>query len=75
MTSETTPSDSTPDIESLAESFIEQLHAEETPTIEQYAQAFPALASEIRDLFPTILDMEKLRLHKSSGPGAADGGG
>ncbi|HUT94854.1 MAG TPA: protein kinase [Thermoguttaceae bacterium] len=57
----------TPDIESLAERFIEQIHAGETPTIDQYAQAYPALADEIRDLFPTIMGMEKLRRHKSSG--------
>jgi eukaryotic-like serine/threonine-protein kinase len=62
-----TPSDNTPDIESLAERFIEQLHAGETPTIEQYANAYPTLADEIRDLFPTILDMETLRRHKSTG--------
>jgi len=57
----------TPDVESLAEQFIEQLHAGETPTIEQYAEGYPALADEIRYLFPTILDMETLRRLKSSG--------
>jgi eukaryotic-like serine/threonine-protein kinase len=62
-----TPSDNIPDIESLAERFIEQLHAGETPNIEEYAQAYPMLADEIRDLFPTILDMETLRRHKSTG--------
>lgn len=56
-----------PDIESLAERLIEQMHAGETPTIDQYAQAYPALADEIRDLFPTIMDMETLRRRKSSG--------
>ena len=61
------PNRDTPDVESLAEQFIEQLHAGETPTIEQYTEAYPALADEIRDLFPTILDMETLRRHKSSG--------
>ena len=57
----------TPNIESVTERFLEQMHAGENPTVEQFAQAYPALADEIRDLFPTILNMEKLRRHKSSG--------
>jgi tRNA A-37 threonylcarbamoyl transferase component Bud32 len=67
MMSEPSRSDNATDIETLAEQFVEQLHAGETPTIKQYAQAYPALADEIRDLFPTILKMETMRRHKSSG--------
>ncbi|TWU39779.1 serine/threonine protein kinase [Novipirellula artificiosorum] len=61
------PNRSPPRIESLAERFIEQLHDDESPTIEGYAGEYPALADEIRELFPTILNMETLRRHKSSG--------
>ena len=46
------------DIETLVERFIEELQTGESPTIEQYAVANPELAEEIRDLFPTILDVE-----------------
>lgn len=61
------PNRDTPSIESLAERFIEQLHGGDAPTIDEYVQTYPALADEIRDLFPTILNMETLRRHKSSG--------
>ena len=67
MMSEPNRKHSTTDIETLAEQFIEKLHAGETPTIDRYAQAYPDLAEEIRELFPTILGMETLRRHKSSG--------
>ena len=61
------PNRDTPSIESLAERFIEQLHGGDAPTIDGYVQAYPTLADEICDLFPTILNMETLRRHKSSG--------
>jgi tetratricopeptide (TPR) repeat protein len=61
------PDSKTPDIESLAEQFVEQLHAGSTPSIEGFAAEHPELAGEIRELFPTILNMEMLRRQKSSG--------
>ncbi len=61
------PNGDTPSIESLAERFVEQLHGGDAPTIDGYVQAYPALADEIRDLFPTILRVETLRRCKTSG--------
>lgn len=45
-------------LERLASIFAEQLRDGRPATIEQYAAAHPALADEIRELFPVILAME-----------------
>ncbi len=45
-------------LERLASVFAEQLRDGRPATIEQYAEAHPALADEIRELFPVILAME-----------------
>lgn len=45
-------------LERLASVFADQLRQGRPATIEQYAAAHPALAEEIRDLFPVILAME-----------------
>lgn len=47
-------------IEQLAEEFAERYRRGERPTVEEYAVAHPELASEIRDLFPTLAMMEEL---------------
>ena len=45
-------------LERLASVFAEQLRDGRPATIEQYAKSHPALADEIRELFPVILAME-----------------
>ena len=45
-------------LERLASVFAEQLRDGRPATIEQYAESHPALADEIRGLFPVILAME-----------------
>ena len=45
--------------EELASEFADRYRNGERPSIDEYASAHPALAEEIRDLFPTIAAMEK----------------
>ena len=56
-------------IEVLADEFIERHRAGECPTIEEYAERFPASADEIRELFPTIAAMEQLKFQKQKSSG------
>ena len=51
-------------VEQLAEEFAARLRQGETPSVEEYAAAHPALAEEIRALFPTIAALEGLRRKK-----------
>ncbi|MBI1311710.1 protein kinase [bacterium] len=44
----------------LADEFAERLRAGEFPSIESYAVAYPELADEIRELFPSIEMIERL---------------
>ncbi len=59
------PKDRNP-IEVLAAEFVERHRHGEHPTAEEYAENNPELATEIQDLFPTILAMEQLKKHKES---------
>src|SRR5262245_29802232 len=47
-------------IESLAEEFLERYRRGERPAITEYASKHPNLASEIRELFPTLAVLERL---------------
>lgn len=51
-------------IEELAEEFVERLRRGESPSLLEYCDRCPELADEIRDLFPTLVLMER---HNSSG--------
>jgi hypothetical protein len=53
-------------IERLADSFIARFRAGERPSVEEYARRHPELADEIRDLFPALVMMERLK------PGSGD---
>ncbi|MEO1527454.1 MAG: protein kinase [Planctomycetota bacterium] len=55
-----TPPSSEVQLGELADEFIERLRGGERPTIEQYAANHPALAPDIRDLFPTLLSVEEI---------------
>lgn len=48
--------------DALADEFIERLRRGEHPTIGEYVREHPQLAEEIRELFPTIASMERLKL-------------
>lgn len=53
-------------VEFLAEEFMERLRQGEHPSVEEYALAHPEKAEQIRELFPTIAAMEKLKSDKES---------
>ena len=61
------------DLDSLAEEFVSRWRLGDHASIEEYARQHPDLAEEIRDLFPTMLELEQLKVHKvsSSGDSAA----
>jgi serine/threonine protein kinase len=56
-------------IETLASDFTDRLRAGEQPTVQEYVDDNPHVAEEIRDLFPTIEAMERLKTHKESRSG------
>ena len=64
------------DLDQLAEEFISRRREGDRPSIEEYASKYPELAEEIRELFPTMLELEQLKVHKvfSSGGAAASTG-
>jgi len=45
-------------VEQVAEEYLERRRRGEKPAIEDYAQRFPELADEIRELFPTLAMLE-----------------
>jgi serine/threonine protein kinase len=45
----------------LAEEFVERYRNGERPSLTEYAERAPELASEIRSLFPTLVEMEQLK--------------
>jgi serine/threonine protein kinase len=57
------PSDSSRDalLEQLAEEFVERHHRGERPALSEYADRHPDLAAEIRDLFPVLVKVERLK--------------
>jgi serine/threonine protein kinase/tetratricopeptide (TPR) repeat protein len=55
-------------VEQLAEEFLERHRRGEKPSITEFTDKYPALADEIRDLFPALVMMEELK--PVSEPGA-----
>lgn len=55
-----TSSDRNP-VELLAEEYVRRCRRGERPTLTEYAEQYPRWASDIRELFPTILMMENLK--------------
>ena len=47
-------------IEHLAEEFLARYRRGELPAITEYVAAHPALAEEIRELFPTLMMLERV---------------
>lgn len=54
-------------LEVLADEFTGRQRRGESPSISEYVTQYPELADEIRDLFPAIATMERLKLHKEQG--------
>jgi len=70
-----TPTPDPPDeqrhpVELLADDFMARLRRGESPSVAEYAERYPALADDIRELFPTIAAMERLKQGKER---SADG--
>src|SRR4051794_39794595 len=67
--SEPTSGEQTSDLDQLAEladDFSRRYRGGECPSVEEYVEKYPALASQIRELFPGVLMMEKSSLHATS---------
>src|SRR5207249_1712436 len=56
-------------VEVLAEEFAERYRRGERPSLTEYADRHPELASQIRELFPALVEMEQLA--SVEGPGTA----
>src|SRR5438128_2018384 len=48
-------------VEKLAEEFLERQRLGQSPSIAEYAERYPELAEDIRDLFPSLVMMEDLK--------------
>src|SRR5262245_3828868 len=62
-------------IDLLADEFVAQLRDGRSPTIEEFAAQNPGLGREIRELFPTILAVEKCRSEQVRQFGSQSAGG
>ncbi len=51
----------------LADEFTRRQRRGESPSISEYVTRCPELADEIRELFPAIATMERLKVHKQQG--------
>jgi serine/threonine protein kinase/tetratricopeptide (TPR) repeat protein len=47
----------------VAESFLDRFRRGERPSVAEYADRHPELADQIRDLFPALVEVERLNLH------------
>lgn len=56
-------------LEMLAAEYMERLRQGARPDIEEYATRYPALAQDIRDLFPTIAATERLKARQARSSG------
>lgn len=57
-------------IETLASEFAQRLRRGEQPTLSEYEARYPELASDIRDLFPMLLAMERAKLEREASSSA-----
>lgn len=62
-------------VEALADEFADRLRRGESPTISEYADAHPAKADEIRELFPSVLMMEQVARRREQQRKAKSSGG
>ena len=54
-------------LDQLADEFLSRCRAGEAPSVEEYAAKHPSLASDIRELFPTIVTVEQARSAATGG--------
>ncbi len=59
--SESSPGSGRDPVEQLLESFLARLRRGERPSLEEYAARCPERASEMRELFPPLVEMEQLK--------------
>lgn len=50
--------------ETVAADYLARFRAGETPSLDDYTQRHPEIAAEIRELFPTMLAIERMKLQK-----------
>src|SRR5262245_48367589 len=48
-------------LEKLADEFAERHRRGERPTVEEYAERYPALAADLRELLPAMVELEKVQ--------------
>ena len=56
-------------IDSVIEAFSECLRQGELPSVDDYVARYPDLAEELKELLPTILDLEQLKSHQERATG------
>lgn len=61
-------------LEVLASDFLARLRRGDSPEIEDYAEAHPELAQDIRELFPTVREAEQIKLRHTQRLRVAPGG-
>src|SRR5262249_14422879 len=54
----------------IADEFVEALRQGKRPSVEEFAQRYPAHADEIRDMLPALVLIEKAKSADASGEGA-----
>ena len=58
--------------EELAEEFAARFRRGERPGLQEYIDRCPELADEIRDLFPALVEVERVKEDQPARPGAAE---
>ena len=60
--------------EALAEEFAARFRRGERPSLQEYIDRCPGLADEIRELFPALVEVERVKEDQPARPGAAETG-
>src|SRR5262245_11404210 len=58
--------------EELAEEFAARFRRGERPSLQEYIDRCPELADEIRELFPALVEVERVKENRPARPGAAE---
>src|ERR1051326_7070237 len=58
--------------EELAEEFAARFRRGERPSLQEYIDRCPELADEIRELFPALVEVERVKEDQPARPGAAE---
>jgi WD40 repeat protein/serine/threonine protein kinase len=58
--------------EALAEEFAARFRRGERPSLQEYIDRCPDLADEIRELFPALVEVERVKENQPARPGAAE---